>query len=75
MIMERVIGINAPPHIEWEVFSCLENWDKWNSVCRERCWDVGAEMVSGARSRMRLKQGSDPRRLDLPADKRLWCTV
>jgi hypothetical protein len=34
MTIEEVVEIKAPLSVVWEVFSRLENWEEWNSVCR-----------------------------------------
>jgi hypothetical protein len=33
MIIEDVVDIEAPLPVVWDVFSRLENWSEWNSVC------------------------------------------
>jgi hypothetical protein len=34
MLIREEITIKAPLEVVWSVFTCLEDWDKWNSVCR-----------------------------------------
>ena len=44
MIIKEEVEINAPMAVVWEAFSCMENWDKWNNVCRNLIIDEGSTM-------------------------------
>jgi hypothetical protein len=47
MIIEESIEIMAPLPVVWEVFSRLENWEEWNSVCRSCSLVPGEGMKAG----------------------------
>lgn len=34
MVIREEIEIEAPLAIVWSVFTCLDDWGKWNTVCR-----------------------------------------
>ncbi|MDR3569577.1 MAG: SRPBCC family protein [Syntrophobacteraceae bacterium] len=34
MLIREVITIEASLEVVWSVFTCLEDWEKWNSVCQ-----------------------------------------
>ena len=48
MVIEETIAINAPLPLVWQVFSSLEDWQDWNSVCRNCCLVEGEKMGQGA---------------------------
>lgn len=48
MIIEESVEIRAPLGVVWEVFSRLENWEEWNSVCRGCSLPGGGSMQAGA---------------------------
>jgi hypothetical protein len=48
MIIEESIEIRAPLPVVWDVFSRLESWGEWNSVCRGCCLIQGEGMQAGA---------------------------
>jgi hypothetical protein len=48
MVIKEEIAINAPLPIVWSVFSCLEDWKSWNSVCRSSSFLEGSELSGGA---------------------------
>lgn len=48
MIIEAAVEIRAARPAVWAVFSQMERWDEWNSVCRGCCWHEGGEMAAGA---------------------------
>jgi hypothetical protein len=45
MIIRKTIEINAPLSVVWRVFSCMEDWQQWNEVCRNCCYIEGDEMA------------------------------
>lgn len=47
MVIEESIEIRAPLRVVWEVFSRLENWEEWNSVCRGCSLPGGGSMQAG----------------------------
>ena len=48
MIIRKEIDIRAPLSVVWSVFSRMEDWREWNSVCRECCYIDGDAMALGA---------------------------
>ena len=48
MIIREEIEINAPLSVVWQVFSCLEEWENWNAVCRSCHLIEGSAMSEGA---------------------------
>ena len=44
MVIREEIRINAPLAIVWFVFSRMEEWDQWNTACRECCYSDGSSM-------------------------------
>jgi hypothetical protein len=48
MIIHEKIEIHAPLSVVWQVFSAIENWETWNSVCENCCVVGGNEMVKGS---------------------------
>jgi hypothetical protein len=46
-VIEESIEIRAPLSVVWEVFSQLENWEEWNSVCRGCSLPDGGSMQAG----------------------------
>jgi hypothetical protein len=47
MIIEESIEIQAPLPVVWGVFSRMEDWKEWNSVCRSCSLPDGKDMKSG----------------------------
>jgi hypothetical protein len=47
LIIEESIEIEAPLPVVWEVFSRLEEWGDWNSVCQSCCLIQGKGMQAG----------------------------
>lgn len=47
MIIKEAIEINAPLPVVWRVFSMMEEWSEWNTVCEECCLLEGDEMSEG----------------------------
>jgi len=45
MIIREEIAINAPLAVVWSVFSRMEQWQDWNTVCRECCYLDGDAMA------------------------------
>lgn len=37
MIIEESIEIHAPLAVVWRVFSRMEDWERWNTVCENGC--------------------------------------
>jgi hypothetical protein len=37
MVIREEIKIDAPLAVVWAVFTCLNDWDKWNVVCEGAC--------------------------------------
>ena len=37
MIIEETVEINAPLPVVWRVFSTMEDWQNWNTVCENCC--------------------------------------
>jgi hypothetical protein len=48
MIIREEIEIHAPLPLVWKVFSCVEDWQEWNPVCRSCRYVEGSEMSEGA---------------------------
>lgn len=48
MIIEESIEIHAPLSVVWQVFSRMEEWAHWNTVCENCCLIEGDEMAAGA---------------------------
>ncbi len=47
MIISETVEIEAPLSIVWEVFSRLEQWEEWSSVCRSCSLVEGDELRQG----------------------------
>ncbi len=48
MVIHEQIAVNAPLPVVWRVFTCLDEWNRWNSVCRDSCFLEGDEITEGA---------------------------
>lgn len=48
MIIREDIEIYAPLPVVWQVFSCVGDWENWNSVCQSCQYVEGSEMSEGA---------------------------
>jgi hypothetical protein len=48
MVIKEEITINAPLPVVWSVFSCVEDWKSWNSVCMNCSFLEGRELSRGA---------------------------
>lgn len=48
MNIAESITIDAPVKIVWQVFTEIEHWDDWNTVCRECRLEEGGAMEEGA---------------------------
>lgn len=47
MIIKEDIVIRAPLPVVWRVFSEMEDWENWNTVCEDCCLIEGDEMSAG----------------------------
>lgn len=47
MIIKESIEIDAPLAVVWRVFSQMEDWESWNTVCENCCLVEGDEMAAG----------------------------
>jgi hypothetical protein len=47
MVIQEEIEIAAPLNLVWQVFSTLNDWGAWNSVCLDCCLVSGQEMAAG----------------------------
>lgn len=45
MIIRKEIDIKAPLSVVWNVFSQMEDWRQWNTVCRNCCYIEGDKMA------------------------------
>ena len=45
MIIEESIEIKAPLPVVWRVFSGMEDWQSWNTVCENCCIITGDRMA------------------------------
>ena len=45
MIIEETVKINAPLPVVWRVFSAMEDWQSWNTVCENCCIVSGDGMA------------------------------
>ena len=45
MIIEESVEINAPLPVVWRVFSAMEDWQSWNTVCENCCIVTGNGMA------------------------------
>ena len=59
MKIEHKIEIDAPLPVVWSVFSCVEDWEKWNVVCRSGCFvgDRAAGGRTGCGEKKHIAQG------------------
>lgn len=48
MIIKEAITIRAPKETVWQVFTEIENWPDWNTVCRECRLEDAETMEEGA---------------------------
>jgi len=48
MLIREEIEIAAPMPVVWALFSALEEWDDWNTVCQSCHLIEGEEMAAGA---------------------------
>lgn len=48
MLIKETILIKAPLETVWDVFTDIDNWDRWNTVCRECRFEDGAILKEGA---------------------------
>lgn len=48
MIIREEIEIRAPLSVVWRVFSAIEDWETWNTVCENCCIIGGNQMVKGS---------------------------
>jgi hypothetical protein len=46
MIIEETVKINAPLPVVWRVFSTMEDWQSWNTVCENCCIVSGDGMAA-----------------------------
>ena len=63
MTINETIEIEAPLSIVWEVFSRLEQWEEWSSVCRSCSLVEGDEFRQGACLSFTLRPYSVPIRI------------
>ncbi len=47
MVIEESIEIDAPLAVVWQVFSRMEDWESWNTVCENCCLVEGDKMAAG----------------------------
>ena len=45
MIIEESVEINAPLPVVWRIFSQMEDWGSWNTVCENCCIISGDSMA------------------------------
>jgi hypothetical protein len=45
MIIEESVEIKAPLPVVWRVFSTMEDWQSWNTVCENCCIITGDRMA------------------------------
>jgi hypothetical protein len=78
MIIREEIEIYAPLPLVWQVFSCLEDWEEWNPVCRSCQYVEGKEMSEGACVSFVVRPFSVPIRISprvakcVPAQEIVW---
>jgi hypothetical protein len=41
MVIREEVEINAPLNVVWRIFSQMEDWDSWNTACRDCCITAG----------------------------------
>ncbi|GBC63647.1 hypothetical protein DENIS_4645 [Desulfonema ishimotonii] len=46
MMIREDIEIHAPLSRVWQVFSAMEDWERWNTVCQDCCLVEGEEMAA-----------------------------
>jgi ligand-binding SRPBCC domain-containing protein len=46
MVIQETITIDAPLSVVWQTFSRMEDWDSWNTACRNCCIISGDEALS-----------------------------
>jgi hypothetical protein len=48
MVIREEIEINVPLNVVWRIFSQMEDWDSWNTACRNCCITAGdASLAAG----------------------------
>jgi hypothetical protein len=55
MVIDEEIEIHAPLDVVWRIFSQMEDWDQWNTACRECCILEGDSMNSGTCFSFKIK--------------------
>ncbi len=45
MLIEESVEIKAPLPLVWQIFSAMEDWQSWNSVCEDCCIISGEGMA------------------------------
>ncbi|MFP4350556.1 MAG: SRPBCC domain-containing protein, partial [Desulfococcaceae bacterium] len=55
MVIQEAIDIHAPLPVVWRVFSEMEDWESWNTVCENCCLIEGDEMALGTCFRFTLR--------------------
>jgi hypothetical protein len=48
MQIREEIEIHAPLPTVWNIFSCIEEWEHWNTVCRSCCYMEGSALTAGS---------------------------
>jgi hypothetical protein len=48
VIIEAEVTIQAPLPVVWNVFSQLDDWEKWNTACNSCRFTAGEELAAGA---------------------------
>jgi len=69
MIISESVEINAPLSVVWKTFAQMENWDEWNTACRQCCILSGDENLSAddpTRFRDQPKTGERGQALSAP---------
>ena len=78
MVIIEEIEIYAALPIVWQVFSCLEEWEDWNSVCQSCQYLEGSEMSEGTCVSFVLRPFSLPIRVSpkitkcIPGQEVVW---
>ena len=60
LVLSESIEIAAAPDAVWRVFTGLEDWASWNTVCRSASWTHGAPWAVGSGFKMVLRMARAP---------------
>ncbi len=47
MVIQEAVEIHAPIETVWRIFSSLQDWKNWNTVCENCCLIEGSTMAKG----------------------------